>query len=93
MLSSKNTIFKVLLADNDDAIVCVKSAMINENGRSATQRCCYYVETYDVLIFLLCSSIDVGGGDHFEGADPDAAPLDDGEVLLHHQHHPCFYFP
>ena len=34
--SSKNTIFQVLLADND-AIVCVKSAMINENGRSATQ--------------------------------------------------------
>ena len=44
MLSSKNTIFKVLLADND-AIVCVKSAMINENGRSATQWCCYCVET------------------------------------------------
>ena len=92
MFSSKNIIFKVLLADND-AIVCVKSAMINENGRSATQRCCYYVETFAVLIFLFCSSIDVGGGDHFGGADPDAAPLDDGEVLHYHQCHPHFYFP
>ena len=45
------------------------------------------------MIYLLCSSIDVGGGDHFGGADPDAAPLDDGEVLHHHQHHPHFYFP
>ena len=51
MLSSKNTIFKVLLAEND-AIVCVKSAMINENGRSVPQWCCYYVETYAVLIYL-----------------------------------------
>ena len=35
----------------------------------------------------------MGGGDHFGGADPDAAPLDDGEVLHHHQYHPHFYFP
>ena len=28
------------------------------------------------------SSIDVGGGDHFGGADPDATPLDDGEVNI-----------
>ena len=48
---------------------------------------------FAVLIFLFCSSIDVGGGDHFGGADPDAAPLDDGEVLHHHQYHPHFYFP
>jgi len=49
----------VLMAEND-AIIQVKSMMINENG----------------------SSIDVGGGDHFGGADPDATPLDDGEVLV-----------
>merc|ERR1712183_697242 len=47
------------MAEND-AIICVKSMMINENG----------------------SSVDVGGGDHFGGADPDATPLDDGEVLV-----------
>ena len=34
----------------------------------------------------------MGGGDHFGGADPDAAPLDDGEVLHHHQHHPHFFY-
>jgi len=49
----------VLLADND-AVICVKSMMINENG----------------------SSIDVGGGSHFGGADADEVPLDDGEVLV-----------
>ena len=32
--------------------------------------------------FILSSSIDVGGGDHFGGADPDATPLDDGEVTI-----------
>ena len=31
---------------------------------------------------ILFSSIDVGGGDHFGGADPDATPLDDGEVNI-----------
>ena len=31
---------------------------------------------------ILFSSIDVGGGDHFGGADPDATPLDDGEVTI-----------
>ena len=31
---------------------------------------------------ILISSIDVGGGDHFGGADPDATPLDDGEVNI-----------
>ena len=33
-----------------------------------------------MMEILLLSSIDVGGGDHFGGADPDATPIDDGEV-------------
>ena len=49
-----------LMAGND-AVVCVQSAMINENG----------------------DAIDVGaGGNHFGGEDADAAPLDDGEVVV-----------
>jgi len=48
-----------LMAGND-AIVCVQSMMIKENG----------------------DAIDVGGGSHFGGEDPDAAQLDDGEVIV-----------
>ena len=27
-------------------------------------------------------TVDVGSGNHFGGEDPDAAPLDDGEVIV-----------
>ena len=47
-----------LLAGND-AVLCVQSMMIKENG----------------------DTIDVGGGDHFGGADAEV-PLDNGEVLV-----------
>ena len=49
-----------VLMSGNDAVICVQSAMINENGES----------------------IDVGGGNHFGGEDADAAPLDNGEVVV-----------
>jgi len=48
-----------LMAGND-AIICVQSMMINENG----------------------DTVDVGSGNHFGGEDPEAVPLDDGEVIV-----------
>ena len=35
-----------------------------------------------MMVNLCLSSIDVGGGDHFGGADPEATALDDGEVAI-----------
>ena len=48
------------LMSGNDAIICVQSMMINENG----------------------DTVDVGSGNHFGGEDPEAVPLDDGEVIV-----------